>query len=225
VSLTGSGKTTATRVVIADDAVLFREGLSRIIAESGFEVIGQVGDATALIELVRASPPDLAIVDLRMPPGYSSEGIDAAIEIRRVVPQVGLLLLSQHVEAHHALRLMNEFDSGVGYLLKDRVTDLTAFRLDLQRVATGEVVIDPELVRRLVGRTRNDDPLRALSDREREVLTLMAEGKSNLALSESLHLSVKTVEAHVRSIFVKLGLELDDRQHRRVRAVLTFLRS
>jgi DNA-binding NarL/FixJ family response regulator len=218
-------ETPSTRVVIADDAVLFREGLARIVAESGFEVVAQVADGVSLLAVVRSDPPDLVIVDLRMPPSFSSEGIEAAVEIRRFAPRVGLLLLSQHVEAHHATRLLNEFDRGVGYLLKDRVTDLSAFRLDLRRVASGDVVIDPELVRRLVTRTRRDDPIDTLSEREREVLTLMAEGKSNLALSETLHLSVKTVEAHVRSIFLKLGLELDDRQHRRVRAVLALLRS
>jgi DNA-binding NarL/FixJ family response regulator len=211
--------------MIADDAVLFREGLARIVAESGFEVRGMVGDAESLLRLIRSDPPDLAIIDLRMPPGHSAEGLEAAVAIRQFAPRVGLLLLSQYVEAHYALRLMNEFDGGVGYLLKDRVSDLSAFRVDLARVTAGEVVIDPELVRRLVGRSRRRDPVDTLTEREREVLTLMAQGRSNLALSETLHVSVKTVEAHVRSIFTKLDLERDDREHRRVRAVLAFLRS
>ena len=146
------------------------------------------------------------------------------MEIRALQPQVGILLLSQYVEAHYALRLMDDFDGGVGYLLKDRVSDLAAFRSDLQRVAGGDVVIDPELVRRLVGRRRERDPLESLSERELDVLTLMARGFSNAALSQELHLSVKTIEAHVRSIFTKLGLELDEREHRRVLAVLAFLR-
>lgn len=213
------------RVVLADDMVLFREGLARILTESGVEVMAQVGDGTALLHAVRADPPDLAIIDLRMPPTHTSEGIDAALGIRRVVPQVGLLVLSQHVEAHHALRLMTDFSGGVGYLLKDRVTDLAGFVVDARRVAAGEVVIDAELVSRLVARRREHDPVTSLTEREREVLALMARGLSNTALSEELHLSGKTIETHVRSIFTKLGLQLDEREHRRVLAVLAFLRS
>jgi DNA-binding NarL/FixJ family response regulator len=211
--------------MLADDAVLFREGLARILTDSGFEVTAQVGDGVALIEAVRADPPDLAIIDLRMPPTHTSEGIDAATSIRQLAPPVGLLLLSQHVEVHHALRLMSDFTGGVGYLLKDRVTDLTGFAVDARRIAAGEVVIDPELVARLVARRREHDPLTTLTDREREVLGLMAQGLSNSALSGQLHLSIKTIEAHVRSIFTKLGLHLDEREHRRVLAVLAFLRS
>lgn len=216
---------TPLRVVIADDALLFREGLARILAETGLEVIGQVGDAEALVDLVRRTPPDVAVIDLRMPPTHSSEGIDAAAAIRATLPEVGLLLLSQHVETHHALHLMEEFDGGVGYLLKDRVVDLQAFAGDVTRVASGEVVIDPELVRRLIARPRRDDPLDALTERERRVLTLMARGLSNLALADELHLSVKTVETHVRAVFRKLGLHLDEREHRRILAVLAFLRA
>jgi DNA-binding NarL/FixJ family response regulator len=211
--------------MLADDVVLFREGLARILSGSGFEVTAQVGDGVSLLRAVQADPPDLAIIDLRMPPTHTSEGIDAAISIRAIAPQVGLLLLSQHVEAHHALRLMTDFSGGVGYLLKDRVTDLAGFAVDARRVAGGDVVIDPELVARLVARRREHDPLTTLTDREREVLALMAQGLSNSALSEELHLSVKTIEAHVRSIFTKLGLHLDEREHRRVLAVLAFLRS
>lgn len=213
------------RVAIADDALLFREGLARILADAGLEVVGQVGDATALVDLVRLARPDVAVIDLRMPPTHTSEGIDAAAVIRAAVPEVGLLLLSQHVETHHALRLLDEFDGGVGYLLKDRVVDLTAFASDVARVAGGDVVIDPELVRRLVARPRRDDPLDALTERERHVLTLMARGLSNLALADELHLSVKTVETHVRAVFLKLGLHLDDHGNRRVLAVLAFLRA
>lgn len=212
------------RVMIADDVVLFREGLARILAESGFEVVARVGDGDALLAAVTADPPDLAIIDLRMPPSFSTEGIETATLIRDRAPGVGLALLSQHVEPHHALRLMTEFERGVGYLLKDRVTDLAGFAVDIRRIAAGEVVIDPELVTRLVARRREHDPLAALTEREREVLSLMARGLSNTALAEELHLSVKTVEAHVRSIFTKLGLHLDEREHRRVRAVLAFLR-
>ena len=213
------------RVVLADDVVLFREGLARILSDAGVTVIAQVGDGSALVEAVQADPPDLAIIDLRMPPSHSTEGIDAAVAIRGLAPEVGLLLLSQHLEAHHALRLMTDFVGGVGYLLKDRVTDLAGFVMNARRVAAGEVVIDPELISRLVARRREHDPLDSLSAREREVLALMARGLSNSALCDELHLSVKTIEAHVRSIFTKLGLHLDEREHRRVRAVLAFLRT
>jgi DNA-binding NarL/FixJ family response regulator len=215
---------TPVRAAIADDALLFREGLARILDEAGLEVVGQVGDGTSLVDLVGRTRPDVAVIDLRMPPTHTSEGIDAAT-IRATLPEVGLLLLSQHVETHHALRLMDEFDGGVGYLLKDRVADLSAFTGDVRRVADGDVVMDPELVRRLIARPRRHDPLDALSDRERRVLTLMAEGLSNLALADELHLSVKTIETHVRAVFQKLGLHLDDREHRRVLAVLAFLRA
>jgi DNA-binding NarL/FixJ family response regulator len=218
-------RVTPVRVAIADDALLFREGLARILVGAGFEVVGQVGDAGALVDLVRRTHPDVAVIDLRMPPTHSSEGIDAAAAIRAALPGVGLLLLSQHVETHHAVRLMDEFDAGVGYLLKDRVVDLTAFASGVTRVSAGEVVIDPELVRRLIARPRRQDPLDVLTDRERHVLTLMARGLSNSALADELHLNVKTVETHVRAVFLKLGLHLDEREHRRVLAVLAFLRA
>jgi DNA-binding NarL/FixJ family response regulator len=211
--------------MLADDAVLFREGMARILTDTGFTVTGQAGDGATLISLVRADPPDVAVIDLRMPPGFSAEGIDTAAAIRAEAPAVGLMLLSQYVEVHHALRLMTGFDGGVGYLLKDRVSDLTAFGGDVRKVARGETVIDPELVARLVARRRERDPLDMLTGRERAVLALMARGLSNAAVAADLHLSIKTVEAYVTSIFTKLGLIQHEREHRRVLAVLTFLRA
>lgn len=211
--------------MLADDAVLFREGLARILTEMGFDVTGRAGDGTTLVDLVRRDPPDVAVLDLRMPPGFADEGIEAAGAVRAAAPGVGLVLLSQHVEVHHALRLMRDFDGGVGYLLKDRVSDLQAFGADLAAVARGGAVIDPELVSRLVARRREDDPLGALTERERAVLALVARGHSNTAIAADLHLAVKTVEAHVSAIFTKLGLTPGDREHRRVLAVLRFLRA
>jgi DNA-binding NarL/FixJ family response regulator len=211
--------------MLADDAVLFREGMARVLTDVGFAVTGQVGDGAALLALVRADPPDVAVLDLRMPPGFSAEGIDTAAAIRATAPGVGLMLLSQYVEVHHAMRLMTEFDGGVGYLLKDRVSDLAAFGTDVRKVARGETVIDPELVARLVARRRERDPLDELTDRERAVLALMAQGLSNAAVAADLHLAIKTVEAHVTAIFTKLGLVQHEREHRRVLAVLTFLRA
>jgi DNA-binding NarL/FixJ family response regulator len=211
--------------MLADDAVLFREGMARVLTDVGFAVTGQVGDGAALLALVRVDPPDVAVLDLRMPPGFSAEGIDTAAAIRATAPGVGLMLLSQYVEVHHAMRLMTEFDGGVGYLLKDRVSDLAAFGTDVRKVARGETVIDPELVARLVARRRERDPLDELTDRERGVLALMAQGLSNAAVAADLHLAIKTVEAHVTAIFTKLGLVQHEREHRRVLAVLTFLRA
>ena len=211
--------------MLADDGLLFREGMARILADTGFQVTGQAGTGEQLVELIRHDPPDVAILDLRMPPGFSEEGIVAAAAIRDIAPEVGLILLSQYVEAHHAMRLMDEFDGGVGYLLKDRVSDLTSFAVDVRRIAGGDIVIDPELVSRLVGRRRERDPISELTDRERAVLALMAQGLSNAALAEELFLSPKTIEGHVRSIFTKLDLVPDQREHRRVLAVLQFLRA
>lgn len=212
-------------MTVADDSILFREGVARILAEAGFEVIGQAGDAVELIDLIRREPPDVAVIDIRMPPTRSSEGLEAAAEIRRLQPDVGLLLLSQAVETNYAMRLMTDFQGAVGYLLKDRVSDLDAFAADIRRVAQGEYVIDSELVKRLVEKRRQEDPLGVLTERERAVLGLMAQGRSNSALSRELSLSPKTIEAHVRSIFTKLGLEPGADDHRRVLAVLAFLRS
>ena len=210
---------------MVDDALLFREGLTRILASIGFEVLGVADDVAGSLRLVDRDPPDVAILDLRMPPGHGTEGIEAAQQIRSRWPSVGLLLLSQYVEAHYALQLMTDFEGGVGYLLKDRVSDLEAFALDVRRVATGSTVIDPELVASLVARRREEDPLESLTDRERDVLSLMAQGMSNAALADALHLSPKTIESYVSSIFTKLGLAPDAREHRRVLAVLTFLRA
>ncbi|MBI2711104.1 MAG: response regulator transcription factor [Actinobacteria bacterium] len=212
------------RVIVADDSVLFREGLARILTETGFEVVGQAADAPSLVNLARLEAPDAVVTDLRMPPGFADEGIEAATEIRSNAPRIGLMLLSQYVEVHHALRLMNDFDGGVGYLLKDRVSDLGAFAVDVRRVAAGEVVIDPELVTRLVGRRREQDRLATLSDREREVLALMAQGLTNAGLAAELFVSLKTIEGYVRNIFGKLDLPPGERDHRRVLAVLRFLR-
>lgn len=211
-------------MIVADDSVLFREGLARILAEIGFEVAGQASDASSLVALALRTAPDVVITDLRMPPGFADEGIEAATDIRAAAPHVGLMLLSQYVEVHHALRLINDFDGGVGYLLKDRVSDLGAFAADVRRVAAREVVIDPELVARLVGRRRERDPLATLSEREHEVLRLMAQGLTNTALANELFVSTKTVEGYVRSIFIKLDLPPGARDHRRVLAVLRFLR-
>ena len=211
--------------MLADDAVLFREGMARVLTDVGFTVTGQARDGAALLGLVRADPPDVAVIDLRMPPGFSAEGIDTAAAIRATAPGTGLMLLSQYVEVHHAMRLMTEFDGGVGYLLKDRVSDLAAFGADVRKVARGETVIDPELVARLVARRRERDPLDELTDRERAVLALMAQGLSNAAVAADLHLAGKTVEAYVTAIFTKLGLVQHEREHRRVLAVLTFLRA
>jgi DNA-binding NarL/FixJ family response regulator len=213
------------RVMLADDALLFREGMARILTDVGFTVTGQAGNGSTLLELVRADPPDVAVIDLRMPPTFAAEGLETAATIRSFAPGVGLMLLSQYVEVHHAIRLMTDFDGGVGYLLKDRVSDLDSFGADVRKVAGGETVIDPELVARLVARRRERDPLQVLTARERTVLGLMAQGLSNGAVAGDLHLAVKTVEAHVSSIFSKLGLTQDEREHRRVLAVLQFLRA
>ena len=213
------------RVILADDAVLFREGAARVLRDTGFDVLGQAGDPTELLALVHRDQPDVAIIDIRMPPTRTSEGLDAAISLRKAFPAVGLLLLSQHVETHYAMRLMTDFDHSVGYLLKDRVADLADFAADVRRVGRGERVIDAELVGRLLAKNRERDSLGQLTDRERTVLALMAQGRSNKALTRELHLSAKTVEAHVRSIFTKLDLTPDEDDHRRVLAVLSFLRS
>jgi DNA-binding NarL/FixJ family response regulator len=213
------------RVVIADDAVLFREGLARVLEGGGIEVAAQAGDAERLLALVRVDPPDAVVVDIRMPPTHTREGLDAARRIRAEHPQVGVLVLSQYVEPHHAMQLLEDGAGGVGYLLKDRVADVGEVVEAVRRVASGGSVIDPEVVSQLVGRRRARDPLQELTGREREVLALMAEGRSNQAICQRLFLSPKTVEAHVRSIFIRLELSATPDDHRRVLAVLAFLRA
>jgi DNA-binding NarL/FixJ family response regulator len=202
------------RVMVADDAVLFREGLSRVLADAGFEVTAQVGDAQALLNRVREDPPDVCVVDIRMPPTHTTEGLDAARVLGASHPGVGILVLSAHVEPHYALTLIENGAQGAGYLLKERVSDLAELADAVRRVAAGS----------LVGGARARDPLDALTDREREVLTVMAQGRSNQAICERLHLSPKTVEAYVRGVFTKLGLHQGADDNRRVLAVLAFLR-
>ena len=213
---------TRLRVVLAEDDVLLREGLASLLQRSGFEVVGQAGDADGLLSLVRGTPPDLVIVDIRMPPGYLAEGLQAARVIRQELPDVGILVLSAHTEVEHALEVLATGQK-VGYLLKSRVTDLTEFVDTLQRIARGASVVDPGLVQELVSSQRRNDPLAALSARERQVLALMAEGRSNAGIARRLWVSEGTVEKHVRSILTKLDLAETDDDHRRVLAVVTFL--
>ena len=211
------------RVVVAEDSVLLREGVSRLLQEAGHEVVGQAGDADDLMRKVRAHKPDLAVVDVRMPPTQTDEGLRAAKEIRSELPGVGVLVLSGYVEPTYAQELLAENAEGLGYLLKDRVSDVGAFADAVQRVGTGGSALDPEVVSVLMGRAREDDPLEALTPREREVLGLMAEGRSNAAIAEQLVVSERAVEKHVTSIFGKLGLAASGEDHRRVLAVLRFL--
>lgn len=217
------------RVVLADDAALLREGLARVLADAGFEVLGQAGDGDELVRLVDKLAADggldAVITDIKMPPSFSDEGIAAAHAIRAAHPSVGVLVLSQYGETEYAMRLLSDGADGLGYLLKDRVTDVDAFVDAIRRVAAGESVVDTELVSRLVRRRRVRNPIDELTERERDVLGLMAEGRSNRAIGEQLYLSAKTVEAHVRAIFTKLGLEQAGDDNRRVLAVLAYLRS
>jgi DNA-binding NarL/FixJ family response regulator len=212
------------RVVLADDSVLLREGVARLLQDAGFHVVGQAGNADELLLKVRSYTPDVAIVDIRMPPTHTDEGLQAAKEIRERHPGVGVLVLSQYVESGYALDLLQADANGVGYLLKDRVSDVQEFAAAVKRVAEGGSALDPEVVSRLVGRRRGDDPLSQLTPREREVLELMAEGRTNQAIAERLFVTLRAVEKHVTSIFGKLGLPADEQDHRRVLAVLTYLR-
>jgi DNA-binding NarL/FixJ family response regulator len=213
------------RVVIADDSVLLREGLVRVVVDGGIDVVAQVGNAEDLLAAVRREQPDVAIVDVRMPPSFTDEGARAARAIRADHPSVGVLVLSQVVEATHALALFSERPDGFGYLLKDRVVEIDDFLDAVRRVGRGGTAIDPEVISQLVGRRRDDGPLAELTPREREVLGLMAEGRSNQGISQKLFLSPRTVETHVNGIFLKLGLMPAPDDHRRVLAVLAFLRS
>jgi DNA-binding NarL/FixJ family response regulator/class 3 adenylate cyclase len=213
----------ALRVVIADDTVLLREGVVRLLTESGFDVVAQSGTADDLLRHVAMHKPDVAVVDIRMPPTHTDEGLRAAGEIRERFPGIGVLVLSQYVEAGYAMDLLSESAEGVGYLLKDRVSDIEQFAAAVRRVAEGGSALDPAVVSQLVGRKRQDDPLDQLTPREREVLELMAEGRSNQAIAERLFVTLRAVEKHVTSIFTKLGLPASSDDHRRVLAVLTYL--
>ena len=213
------------RVVLADDTVLLREGVARILDEAGFEVVGQAGNADELMLKVRSYSPDVAIVDIRMPPTHTDEGLRAAQEIREKHPSVGVLVLSQYIEAAYAMELLAESAEGVGYLLKDRVSDVNEFADAVRRVGEGGSALDPTIVSQLVGRRRRDDPIDQLTPREREVLGLMAEGRSNSGIAEQLVVTERAVEKHVTSIFSKLRLPAAAEDHRRVLAVLAYLRS
>jgi DNA-binding NarL/FixJ family response regulator len=213
------------RVVLAEDSVLLREGVARILGEAGFEVVGQAGNADELMLKVRSYSPDVAIVDIRMPPTHTDEGLRAAQEIRDKHPTVGVLVLSQYVEPTYAMELLAESAEGVGYLLKDRVSDVNEFADAVRRVGEGGSALDPTIVSQLVGRRRRDDPIDQLTPREREVLGLMAEGRSNSGIAEQLVVTERAVEKHVTSIFSKLQLPAASEDHRRVLAVLAYLRS
>ncbi len=213
------------RVVIADDAALVREGVARLLAEAGLDVVGQASEAAELMLLVRDRRPDVAVVDIRMPPTNTDEGLVAAQEIRARYPETAVLVLSQHLEPRYAVRLLEEAPSGAGYLLKERVARADELVDAIRRVAAGECVVDRAVVDELLARQRRDDPLAELSDREREILELMAEGRSNQGICQTLWLSPKTVETHIRHLFMKLGLEDAPTDNRRVLAVLAYLRS
>ena len=211
-------------VVLADDDVLLREGVASLLERSGFEIVGQAGDATELLEIVRDRRPDLVLVDIRMPPTHTVEGLEAARQIRSESPGVGIVVLSKHVEVEHAMGLLQSGDR-TGYLLKSRVTDVKAFVETLDLIANGGSMVDPELVRELVGARRRHDPLEELTPREREVLALMAEGRSNAGVAHRLWVTEGTVEKHVRNIFTKLPLQATEDDHRRVLAVIAYLDS
>lgn len=217
---------TTLKVVVAEDSVLLREGLCRLLEDSGFEVAGQAGDAEDLIRKVGAHKPDVAVIDVRMPPTHTDEGLRAAQAIRQAHPAIGILVLSQHVHARYAIELLSSGTDGVGYLLKERVADLDELSASVRRVGQGGSVLDPAVVSQLVGRRRQpDNPLEQLTEREREVLALMAEGRSNKAIADRLFVSEHTVEKHIKNIFATLRLPLSPDDHRRVLAVVTYLDS
>jgi DNA-binding NarL/FixJ family response regulator len=213
-----------TRVVVADDHVLLREGVVGLLIRHGFEVIGQAGDAGGLLKLVRNDPPDLAVIDIRMPPGHATEGLDAALAIRGEFPEIGIILLSAFVHAEHAIGLLSS-GRGIGYLLKDRIVDVPDFVQSVERVVGGGMVIDPALVQDLVRVRTGTEPLATLSAREREVLALMAEGRSNAGIARQMWITEGTIEKHIRSILGKLALPDSTDDHRRVLAVLAYLSS
>jgi DNA-binding NarL/FixJ family response regulator len=212
------------KVIVADDSVLLREGLIRLLTENGHEVLAAVGDGPSLVQAVAAHRPDVSVVDVRMPPSHTDEGLRAAVEARRLVPRSPILVLSQYVEVSYADDLLADGAGAIGYLLKDRVAAVTDFLDAVQRVASGGTVLDPDVVAQLLVRRRRDDPLRQLTLREQEVLALMAEGRSNTNIARALVVSDGAVEKHISNIFTKLGLPPDGAQHRRVLAVLTYLR-
>lgn len=212
------------RVVLADDAVFFRETLASALASAGFDVIGQAADVAGLLDIVERDEPDVAITDIRMPPSHTTEGLIAAARIRADHPTIGILILSNAIETRHALQLLRDTPRGIGYMLKDRVGNLTEFIDTIRRVGSGGSVVDPDVVATLLGRQRPHGPLDELTPRELEVMALIAEGRSNAAIAERLGLTEKTVEGNVRVILSKLGLEPAAQDHRRVLAVLTYLR-
>ena len=213
------------RIVVADDVMLTREGIVRLLADAGFDVVAEAEDLDGLMRAVSTERPDAAVVDIRMPPTNTDEGLVAAARIRAEQPETGVLVLSQFVEPAYAMRLIEDHPERVGYLLKERVFDAAILVDALRRIADGECVVDPTLVSRLVGRHRREDPLERLTEREREVLSLVAEGLSNSAIARRLYVTERTVEAHTKQIFQKLGLATDPSSNRRVLAVLTYLRS
>ena len=222
---TAASTDTPLRVVVADDSVLLRDGIVRLLSDSGFDVVAAVGDAEALLDAVTEHDPDLCIVDVRMPPTHTDEGLRAAVEIRRRNPTIAVLVLSQYVEERYAGELLEGDVAGVGYLLKDRVIDVDDFLASLRRVASGGSAVDAEVISQILGRSRRSSELDRLTPREREVLNLMAEGLSNAGIAERLVVSHGAVEKHISNVFMKLGLEVEDGAHRRVLAVLTFLRA
>jgi DNA-binding NarL/FixJ family response regulator len=213
------------RVVLAEDSVLLREGLARILREIGFDVVGQAGTAEEFLRDVRAHQPDVTIVDIRMPPTFTDEGLRAAQQVRAQHPGTGVLVLSQYVEPEYAMELLADNAEGVGYLLKERVSNIEEFAAAVRRVAAGGSALDPTVVSQIVGRRRRDDPLAALTPREREVLGLMAEGRSNQGIAERLFITERAVEKHATNIFLKLRLPAAAEDHRRVLAVLAFLQN
>jgi DNA-binding NarL/FixJ family response regulator len=213
------------RVVIGEDDVLLREGIVRLLEEAGFEILAQAGDAEDFLRRALAHRPDVAVVDVKMPPGHTDDGLRAALELRARHPDIGVLVLSQYYEESYALELIGDRAEGVGYLLKERVGDVRAFTEAVARVAAGGTALDPEVVGRMLGRRAPDDPVERLSPRAREVLAAMAEGKSNQGIAQALFISEAAVEKHITSIFHNLGLDPGPTEHRRVHAALTYLRS